>query len=311
MWSSKSLRAEQAADLLASRRRSRRRSGPCRRRRGRPWRWSRSDVARSGFLKTSPASGAWPPGRKQAAEVGILAQARGRALPVAGDDLADGEALLGVARSPARAARPAACVPNLLAELVPAVDAAGDRPAQRAVVGDLLQAPSTRRASSVADRGPGRWRSGRRASSPSRPRRWRRGRRRCRTTSARRRPSTALAAMAASIGVAALLEDPDRRGGRQRLARRGHPVAGDTADRVLWSGPDGRSAASTRPSLPSHTQTIVSTSNPNAQGSWTQDHAGAPSGVASGEWRVASGEWRVASGEWRVASGEWRVASGE
>ena len=151
-------------------------------------------------------------------------EGRGRALPVGGDDLADGEALLGVGDR-----RREQLGPRLRAEpgpqLVPAVDAAGDRPAQRAVRRESRFMP---RDSEVLERrerpATSRWRSARGASSPF-----------ASQTMANRSPpiphdigSTTpehrVGGDRGVDGVAPFLQDADRGGGRQRLARGGHPV---------------------------------------------------------------------------------------
>ena len=77
-------------------------------------------------------------GRKHAAEVGTFASPARRPLPGGGDDLADGEAVLGVGDRRGEQVGPGPR-PEPGPELVPAVDAAGDRPAQRAGLGDLRE----------------------------------------------------------------------------------------------------------------------------------------------------------------------------
>ncbi len=117
-----------------------------------------------------------------------LAQHGSRALPVVGDDLADGEPLLGVLDRRLEQLREV-LRPEPLPQGRPAIDAARHRPAQRSMNRDRRPARDRGTPRSWPGRVPDHWRSDRRASATSRPRRSRRGRPRCRTTSARPRRS--------------------------------------------------------------------------------------------------------------------------
>ena len=149
---------------------------------------ARSDRARPGLRKIAPGRRRVSAGQVAGGRGGDREQARFGLLPVVGDDLADGEPQVGVGdrRGEQLVPRPGA---EPLAELVPAVDAPGHRPAQRPVDGDRRQPLG---AEQVDRRGPRRPAAGiepDRAARSSRPRRWRTGRRRSRTTSARPRRS--------------------------------------------------------------------------------------------------------------------------
>ena len=175
--------------------------------------------------KTDPTAGRVAAGKEAGGRGGDRLEARLGLTPVGGDDLADREAVLGVVDrrrqqlGPGLGAEP-------LAELVPAVDAARDRPAQAARASGICVRPFALKSSIVAAAGerPLAFRPyellGLRipddgeqvAADPARHR----------LDHAEHR----VGGDRGIDGVAPLLQDADRRRGRQRLAGRGHALPG-------------------------------------------------------------------------------------
>ena len=242
--SAKSWWREQAADRLRVLRRSPRRSAPGKRRRGRRAAMARSDRARPGLRKTVAGRRRVSAGKEAGGRGRDRAQARLGVLPVAGDDLADGKAVLGVGdrRREQLGPRPGA---EPLAKLVPAVDAAGHRPAQRPVDGDRrqplgleqLDRRGRRRAAAGVEAvellGLGVPDDGEQVAADA----------------ARHRLDHAEHGVGRDggiDGVAALLQHADRGRGRQRLAGRGHALPGHHGRARLVQRP-GRPVVPLRP----------------------------------------------------------------